>query len=314
MPSTGTPSGPHVTAPQDKKPPTGTTPGQTDARAIIQKILRSFGLGELNNWAWKLITQGAGVDQITAELYQQPLFKLKFPGIIMRQELGLPPISMASYVALEDQYHQLTTQSGLPASVLTTEFMGKLIGNDVSASEFSDRIVKGFATVAQAPASVQQTFASWFGAKGPAQLAAYFLNPKTGADVLEHEAMMAQVQGAGVNAGVNIGRNRASQLAAMGDTYSQVAGALTKLTTTAGLYQANQQEGAQNRPIRGVTGQAANLTESNQGVDATLGLSAAAEQEVEQRALERQNAFRGGGGAAQQGQQGYTGLGAAKAF
>ena len=288
--------------------------GQQNAQAIIANVLRGFGLEALDKWAWGLITQGAGVDQITDELYQQPLFKARFPGIVLRQKLGLPPISMADYITLEDSYDQLVSQYGLPRSILTTDFVGNLIGQDVSATEFEDRIVKGYQVVSQAPASVQQTFAQWFGPKGAGQLAAYFLNPKSASDVLEKEALMAQVQGAGINAGVNIGKNRASQLASMGDTYTQVASALNKLTTTAGLYKANQAEGFQNQPIRGVVGQATSLSESNQGVNAALGLSAADEQEVEQRALERQNAFRGGGGAAQQTTQGYAGLGSAKSM
>lgn len=290
----------------------GSATYQRDARSIITNILRSYGLQSLDKWAWSLITQNASIDQITTELYQQPLFKQRFPGIIYRQEHGLPPISITSYIALEDSYEQLVTQYGLPRSILTPAFMGNLVGQDVSPSEFNDRIVKGYSFVQQAPASVQQTFAQWFGVKGMGQLAHYFLDPKNNAAVLEHEAMMAQVQGAGVNAGVNIGRNRAAQLAEMGDTYQQVQSALGGLTKTAGLFQANQAEGAMSAGIRGVVGQAAHLTESNQGVSAALGLSATAEQEVQQRANERQASFKGGGGAAQQGQQGYIGLGSAK--
>ena len=310
-PTTGTGGGIRRSTPA--APTTAT--GQTDARSIITNLLRGFGLQTLDKWAWQLVTKGATADMITDELYQQPLFKARFPGIFIRQEKGLPAISPADYVTLEDDFYNLIHQYGLPASVLTPSFIGEqLIGNDVSPSEIQDRIVKGYAMVADAPASVQQTFKQWFGAAGTGQLAGFFLNPKNNADTLMKEAQMANIQGAGINAGVNIGKNRATQLAAMGDTYAQISSQLNKLTQTAGLYQANQQEGFENRPVRGATGQAYHLTESNQGVNAALGLSAAAEQEVEQRGLERLNAFRGGGGAAQTPTQGYIGLGAAKAF
>lgn len=290
-------------------------PGKgNDARTIITDVLNQFGLKGLDKWAWNMITSGASADQLTDELYDQPLFQAQFPGIFDRIKKGLPPVSITEYISLEDSYDQLVTQYGLPRSILTKDFVGNLIGSDVSPAEFTDRIVKGYSAVAQAPASVRQAFAQWFGPKSDGQLAGFFLNPKNNAAVLEKEALMAQVQGAGTNAGVNIGRNRAEQLAQMGDTYQQVASALNSLTKTAGLYQSNQAEGYANRPIRGVVGQTNNLTESNQGVNAALGLSAESEQEVEQRALERQNAFRGGGGAAQQATQGYTGLGTAKPF
>jgi hypothetical protein len=288
--------------------------GQTDARAVITNLLRGFGLQALDKWAYNLITHNATTDMITDELYQQPLFKARFPGIFIRQEKGLPAISPADYITLEDDYINLVGQYGLPKSVLTPEFIGNEIGNDISPTEFEDRIVKGYGMVADAPASVQQTFKQWFGAAGSGQLAGFFLNPKNNADTLMKEAQMANIQGAGINAGVNIGKNRATQLAAMGDTYAQISSQLNKLTQTAGLYQANQQEGFENRPVRGATGQAYHLTESNQGVNAALGLSAAAEQEVEQRGLERLNAFRGGGGAAQVPTQGYVGLGSAKSM
>lgn len=285
-----------------------------DARTIISDVLKAYGLQGLTGWAWNIITSGGGADEITDTIQQQPLFKAQFPGIALREKMGLPPISMADYISLEDTYDQLVSQYGLPRSVLTKDFVGELIGNDVSASEMQDRITKGYAAVEQAPAAVQQAFSQWFGAKGNGQLAAYFLNPKNASDVLEQEALQANVQGAGTNAGVDIGRNRAAQLAAMGDSYAQVQSALNKLTTTSGLYQSNQAEGFSNTPIPGVRGQAADLTASNQGVGAALGISAEDEQEVEQRGLERQNAFRGGGGAAQQATQGYAGLGTAKPF
>lgn len=285
-----------------------------DARTIIEDVLKNYGLQGLTNWAWGIITNGGGADEITDTIQDQPLFQAQFPGIIQREKLGLPPISMSDYISLEDSYDQLVTQYGLPRSVLTKDFVGNLIGQDVSVNELSDRITKGFAAVQAAPASVQQVFAQWFGPRGNAQLASYFLNPKNASDVLEKEAMMANVQGAGISAGVNIGQNRAAQIAQMGDTYSQVQQALNKVTTQAGLYQSNQAEGFANATVRGARGQANILTASNQGVNAALGLSAEDEQEVEQRELERQNAFKGGGGAAEQATQGYTGLGSTKAF
>lgn len=295
--------------------PTGATVTQLDAQGAIDTVLKQYGLSSLSKWAWQMIVEGNSAQQIAIELYQQPAFEKRFPGIFLRMKLGFPPIDPTTYIAAEDAMLQLTEEYGLPRSILTPEFMGQVIGHDVSTSEFTDRIQKGFALVENAPPEVRQVFNQWFGhGKGDAQLAAFFLNPDTSAVTLEKEAAAASIQGAGVSVGVNIGKGRAERIAQMGDSYAQVQSALANLQKEQGLFKNSVSEQAADRPVKGVPGLQSQLTESGAGVDSALGLSGAASQAVEQRVLERANAFKGGGGAAQVTTQGYVGLGESKPF
>jgi hypothetical protein len=100
----------------------------------------------------------------------------------------------------------------------------------------------------------------------------------------------------------------------MGQTYASAQTAFKNLTAQAGLFQQTVGEQSSQAPVPGTTNANTPLTESNQGVEAAFGLSANADQQVHQESLERQDEFRGGGGAATTQAEGFSGLSAAKAY
>jgi hypothetical protein len=275
---------------------TGTT---ADANAIIDQALTSYGLQGLSTWAWNEITNGASADQVIVDMYQTPQFAQRFPGIIARQKAGLPPIAPADYIAYEDQAKQLENQYSLPTGLLSNPTtIGDFIGKDISATELTDRVQKGYAAVAYAPPEVRQAYTSMFGANGDGALAAQMLDMKTATDILTQQATAAQISGQASMGGINMDTNHAMQLAREGQTASSVGSNLADLQKNAALYDANINE----KP---------NLAIGTQGVEAEFGMSGTATQEVIQRQQQRQAEFQGGGKAYGD-QYGQEGVGAAR--
>ena len=255
-----------------------------DAQAAIDQYLQQFGLQGLAGWAWDQITSGATANQVLVNLYSTTQFKQRFPGITIRQQAGLPPISPAQYVAYEDQAKQMETQYGLPTGFLTNPGrIAALVGGDVSAAELGARLQQGYQQVAYAPPEVRQAFTGMFGANGDGALAAHFLDPKTALPLLEQQATAADIMGTGAIAGANMSSTDAMKLAQMGTTPSGAESAFQKLQSQSNLF--TQQVGESNN----------GLTEGQQGVEAAFGLNAGSAQQVAQAQQQRIAEFSGGG-------------------
>ena len=275
---------------------TGTT---ADANAILQQTLNQYGLGSMSQWAWNEITNGSSADQVLNDLYQTPQFAQRFPGIIARQNAGLPPISPSDYIAYEDQAKQLENQYGLPQGMLSDpNRLGTLIGQDVSMSELTDRVQNGYAAVQYAPPQVRQAFTQMFGVNGDGALAAHFLDTTQASKLLEQQATAAQISGQATIGGINMDTGHAMQLAQLGLTSSSVGSGLQDLQQKSSLYNAQVNE-------------TPNLSIGTQGVEAEFGLSGSATQQVLQREQERQAQFQGGGAAASD-SYGAEGIGKAR--
>ena len=283
----------------------GPTAGQNDANAVIQQILAQYGfnaqqLQQLSTWAWNEIVAGASTQQVTVDMYDQPAFQQRFPGIFQRQSAGLPPISPADYVSYEDSAKQLENQYALPSGFLSDpNRIGNLIGQDVSMNELTARVQQGYSVVTSAPPEVRQAFAQMFGAYGDGALAAHFIDSKTATPLLEQQATAADIAGRGGELGINPNANDALRLAQMGLTGTGAESGLEDIASKSGVF--NE-----------AAGDTTQLGAGKEGVEAEFGLSPEATQQVQQTEAERQAAFAGGGGA-QIGTQGTT-IGAAKPF
>lgn len=253
----------------------------TTAKAIIQTVLKRYGLTNLTTWAWNQITAGASSQQVLVDLYQTPQFNARFPAIQMRQKAGLPPLLPSTYINFETQMAQLEHQYGLPKGFLTTSTrVSQLLANDVSASEVSARVQQGYATIAYAPPAVRQAFTAMFGVNGDGALASYFLTPKHATPILEQQATAAQFSGIAAQGSVAMTTDTAMQLAQMGVNPSAVQSGVSQIEQEAPLFQ-----GRINQP--GVTQQ--------QGLEAQFGLSASATQALEKEETGREAEFRGAG-------------------
>lgn len=279
-------------------PPTGPTAAQQDAIAIIDGLLAQYGLSSLDQWAWGLITQGAGASQVELELQQRPEFKARFPGIELRQKAGLPPISAAQYLAYEDQAAALFNQAGLPKGFYdTTDHLANFIGQDISITELGERVKQGYQAAMQAPAEYRQALNDLYGVDS-GHLAAFFLDPAQAEPLIMQKFTAAKIAGEGLLTGYGeLGVTPAEQLAAQGVTEQAARQGLSALAKQGQLFQA-------------LPGTAETAIGQDVQLGAEFGGNAADQQAIEQRASQRVAAFQGGGDFAG-GAHGLTGLGAA---
>jgi len=199
---------------------TATSVDSTDAFAAVDQILQSYGLKGMDSWLRSEVTSGASQDQILLDLQQTPQFQQAFPGLAQRQANGYPAISVADYLSYTDNAFQLARAAGLPTGFMTTAEIGALIGNDVSASELSDRINKAYAVVSQAPQETKDLLGKWYGVN-PGDLAAYYLDPTKALPTLENQITAAQIGTEGVNSGFGaISQEQAEKLQQAGVTQS----------------------------------------------------------------------------------------------
>lgn len=278
------------------------TTADVGASEMISQFLGQYGLGSLGAWAWQRYQQlGGGTDAmniIQLEVTQRPEFAARFPAIAARAKLGLSPISPADYVHYEQGLNQMMHQYGLPFDQTSPNFSGyvtKLLSGDVSLTEAQDRIGNEYAKVAQAPQSVRDAFAGYFGVKGDAALAALYLDPNESLPELDRMSQAAVLGGTGVNFGVKLDKTQAMDLAqhvTTGDGSQQFA----TVQQMASLYSEN-------------VGETKDLTQQ-QGVEAAFGVNGN-DQLMLTRRLQERNAKTSGGGGAAVSSAGYIGTGSA---
>jgi hypothetical protein len=199
------------------------TSSQTDAWSQLQQTLQQYGfsgqdLTALTSFAQQQIVAGNSQTQVLLNLEQTPQFAARFPAIVQRRNAGLPPVSPAEYLSLESSYEQLERAAGLPANFASYD---QLIANDVSPTEYSDRINKGYLAVSSAPPETIKAMQDYYGVT-QGQLAAYFLDPTKAEPLLLQQAQAAQIGGASAMSGFGeVNQGQALRLAQQGVTYGQ---------------------------------------------------------------------------------------------
>lgn len=277
--------------------PAGPTSAQRDAQALIDDLLSQYGLQSLSGWAWDMITQGASTSQVTVQLRQRPEFQARFPAISEREKAGLDPISPAEYISLERSYTQVMRSAGLPSGFWDQpQDFHSLVAGDVSPTELQSRVENAFTQVNNAPQSVKDAFAQYYGVQGPAALASLVLDETRATPQLEKMAQTAMVGGTSSEYGLPLDQATASRIAGLG---------ISEYRLRSGFDQA-----AQLRPLYDETVSEQNDITGQQGVLATLGLSPDDAAAVQNRLQGRTAAFAGGGGSVLT-RQGLAGLGGA---
>ena len=273
--------------------------------ASAKTILNEYGLDELGPIVDSWIRGGMSIDEAMLQLRSDStdagkIFDKRFPAIKLRRAAGLNPVSPAEYVAYERQARQVMRAAGLPQGFWDgrEDFTNLLVG-DVSVAELGDRISRGFAEVANAPAPVRAAFGEFFGANGDAALASYFLDAEKALPVLQEEVRVAQVGGASKAFGFNLGKDRARQIAQTGATFDSARTAFDNIRTSDSLFTESISEQQ-------------DLTMEQQGIDAAFALDQGEARKALSRRLEERVAKGAGTGGAAATQTGAFGLGSAR--
>jgi len=256
-----------------------------DARNTIKAVLSTYNLDSLADTLWSSYTSGlVDINNEQALVYSirdTPQYKTRFAGNAARIKNGLAELSPGEYIGLEEAYRTVIRTNGLPAGFYDSQDdVQKLIEGSVSPDEFQRRIQDGYKAVANADPEVKRQMQSLYDIT-EGQLAAYFIDPKRGEDLVINQARAAQIAASGVQqGGIQISGTYAENLAQRGITEQQARAGFGEV-------------GKLNELKQTFAGETALSGEQLAG--AAFGIDVAAQQELERKRRLRTGEFAGGG-------------------
>lgn len=263
---------------------------------IIKAALQPYGLGDL---ATRMYQFGKANDNDAGAAYlwlrDQPEYKAAFPGMAIRDQKGLAPMSEESYVQWTSQMKSTMAANGIPAGFYDSpDDFATFIGNDISPQEVESRVTKGVVAMQQAPQAVKDALFNFYGVD-EGHLAAYWLDPNNkGKDLVQRQAAVYAGAAATEAGFTGLTRQEAEQVASYGRSQEQVQ---QDFGTLVHAQQLTQQ-------LPGETMSAMTREEQLQYVEG----SPQAQEELARRASIRKAQF-GGGGSYAETSKGVSGLG-----
>jgi hypothetical protein len=191
-----------------------------DAYSIIKKTLEDYDLGALVPIVQGYMDRGLGSNQASLEIRKEPAYQKRFKGNENRIKAGLNAISEAAYLELENSYSETLKAYGLSSQFGTDRearqaAMSEIIGGNVSADEFQDRIKTVVTRVKNADPAIKSTMASFFNIKDE-DLVSYFINPKENLPKLQEKVTAAEIGAAAKGQNLATSAEAATALAQFG--------------------------------------------------------------------------------------------------
>lgn len=272
-------------------------PVSTAAADELRATLRRYGLEALFDTLDKAIkadpTIARSQDALFGSVRNTDTYKQRFKGNADRVARGLSELSESEYISQEQQYQTVLRNAGLRRGFYDTqEDFAKFIANDISPSELSDRIEKGYNAVVNAPPTVVNELKRLTGIDD-SQLVEYFLDPTRAGQEIERKARSAQIAAqARTTSNIVLTAQQAENLALAGVTQQVAQQGFTQIGQQQQLF-------AQNIGEQDIT--------TEDILDATFTNEQAAAERIARRRRARTAAFEAGGGFATT--QGQSALG-----
>jgi hypothetical protein len=173
-----------------------------------------YGLGSLVEDVKQYVQQGLSKSELTLRLRtESKAYKKRFAANEERIAKGLTALDESTYIGLEDQYQEIMRNYGLPASYYAKDSLGtqegfqKLIANDVASTELEDRVMIAQQRVLNSNPEVLQAIKDFYGDSiTNGDILAYTLNPEKGLADIKRKVTAAEIGGAAVQAGLNLGK------------------------------------------------------------------------------------------------------------
>ena len=203
-----------------------------DAYGILEKTFKDFGLEDLVPEIKKYMEAGLGSEQAGLELRKTTAYLTRFKGNEVRRAAGLNVLSEDAYLGLENSYNETLRRFGLQGYFGTdrkvaTAAMASIIGNDISAVEFRDRIDTVVTRVNNADANIKTTLRAFYNITD-SDLVKYFLNPKENLPKLQEKVTAAEIGSEFIKQGLVTGVLSAEEFAKLGiDKQAAAKGAET---------------------------------------------------------------------------------------
>ena len=241
-------------------PTGGTTPESTsgttgssiskesrDAFAILDSAFKQYGLETLAGKIKDFMLQGLTSNEAIIELRKTSEYQTRFAGNAARLKSGLNSLSEGEYLALEDSYSETLRAYGQQAFFgvdrnARQAKIAEIIGADISAVEFKDRIATVVNRVESADPVIKATLRDFYKISDT-DLVGYFLNPKENLPKLQEKVTAAEIGSAALNQGLDTSVASAEALAKAGVDlatarrgYSAIADVLPTATKLSQIY------------------------------------------------------------------------------
>lgn len=210
-----------------------------DAYALLEAAFKEYGLESLVPAIRGYMEADLGSEQAKLKLKTEPIYKARFKGNELRVSKGLNALSEVDYLELENDYSKTLTDYGLAdyfgvATDAATrsarqQKMADVIGNNISALEFKDRIKTVVTRVNMADANVKNELKAFYNITDT-DLVKYFLNPAEGSDRLKEKVTAAEISAASITQGLGkTSLGTAEELARLGIDRAEALAGYSKI-------------------------------------------------------------------------------------
>jgi hypothetical protein len=219
-----------------------------DAFALLTSTFALYGLDELAPVIAGYMKQGLTSNEAIIELRQNKTYQTRFAGNTTRTTAGLNALSEGEYLALEDSYSETLRAYGQQTLLGTDKktrqaAMANIIGGDISAVEFKDRVSTVVTRVENADPLVKSTLRDFYKITDT-ELVSYFLNPKENLPRLQEKVTAAEIGSAAIaQGGLTTSMTSAESLAKFGvdlatarKGYSTISDVLPTATKLSQIY------------------------------------------------------------------------------
>ena len=224
-----------------------------DAYALLEEAFKLYGLESLIPVIRGYMEEDLGVEQAKLRLRTEKAYKDRFKGNELRVAKGLNVLGEAEYLELENDYSETLRSYGLSdyfgiasdaaSRLARQQKMADVIGNDISAAEFKDRISTVVTRVNLADTNTKTALRTLYNITDT-DLVKYFLNPEEGSAQLKQKVTAAEISGASMTQGLGqTSLGTAEELARLGIDkaealagYSKIAGYLPTSEKLSAIY------------------------------------------------------------------------------
>ena len=221
---------------------------ERDAFALLTSTFALYDLEELSSVIAGFMKQGLTSNEAIIELRKNKVYQTRFAGNTSRTAAGLNALSEGEYLALEDSYSETLRAYGQQTLLGTDKKtrqarMATIIGSDISAVEFKDRVSTVVTRVENADPLVKSTLRDFYKITDT-DLVSYFLNPTENLPKLQEKVTAAEIGSAALaQGGLTTDMTSAESLAKFGvdlatarKGYSTISDVLPTTTKLSQIY------------------------------------------------------------------------------
>ena len=213
------------------------------AKDRLTTLLASYGLEGLAGFIDRRIMADVSEEQVMVELYDQPEYQQRFPGMAALRKAGRT-ITEKEYMANERAMTQTARFFDLPKGFYDSpDDFGALLAKEVSPKEYQDRLQVGQDLARSLNPAVRSQLIEFYGV-GEGDLTAFVLDADRALPLIQKQAKAAQFVGIGRAAGFTLGGMTARQAENIAGTesYAKLSEAeLSKALGAAGQLRSTQE-------------------------------------------------------------------------